>query len=235
MSTGIVPAIGRPGISAAVTAQKRNVSRDGHITYFPGNNTIEGTKSRDPGNSAHSVRSLRAGLLMGKITSGGFWAPSILGVTTVAYTSGGTELTVSAASAVEIARRVGSTGTGTLKAIGPPTAAGTNATTSITFSAVDTTTGVLTVTSLGVDKIAGTFITAADGSEVPRSFISDGYGVLIPEDSSDVSYPFLPISCIVDTAQIIDWPSDETLRAYIRHSLSTLAGGKFVFSDQFTA
>lgn len=235
MATGIVPSIGRPGIGSAVTAQRNNVTRDGNVTFFPGGAVIEGTKSRDPGNSAHSVRSLRAGLLMGKITASGYWAPSIIGVTTGAYTSGGTELTVSVASAVEIARRVGSSGTGTLKAVGPPTAAGTVAATAVTFSAVNTTTGVITVTSLGVDKIAGTFITAADGSEVPRSFICDGYPLLVPEDSSDISYPWLPISAIVDTADIIDWPSDTSLRTYIRESLSTLAGGKFVFADQFTA
>lgn len=233
MATGIVPAIGRPGIGALVTAQRGNVSRDGAATFFPGGGVIEGTKSRDPGNSAHSVRSLRAGLLMGKLTSGGFWAPSIIGVTSGAYTSGGTSLTVSAASAVELVRRVGSSGTFNL--IGPATAAGSNNTTQVTYSAVDQTTGVITITDIGANRIAGCFVAPEDGSQVPRSFIFDGYPLLVPEDSSDVSYPWLPISCIVDVAKLIDWPSDTTLKTYIRESLSTLAGGKFVFSDQFTA
>ena len=68
MATGIVPSPGRPGIGSAVTAQRLNVSRSGDLGYFSGGGVIEGTKSRDPDNSAYNVLSLRPGLLMGKIT-----------------------------------------------------------------------------------------------------------------------------------------------------------------------
>ncbi len=233
MATGIVPALGRPGIGAAVTAQRNNVSRDGNVTYYPGGAVIEGTKARDPGNSAYSTRSLRAGLLMGKITSGGFWANSIIGVSASAYTSGGLGLTVSAASAVELVRRVGSSGTFLLK--GAATAGGTLTSDTVTFSAVDQTTGIITISDIGANRIAGAFVVPSDGSQIPRSIIMDQYPILIPDDSSDVNYPFLPISAIIDVAKIIDWPTDTTLQTYIRENMSTLAGGKFVFSDQYSA
>ena len=232
MATGIVPSIGLPGIGSSVTAQRTNVSRDGDIRYMPGSFSIEGTKTRDPFNTA-SIYSIRAGTLMGKITSGGFYAPTIIGVTSGAYTSGGTSLTVSAASALELVRRIGSTGTFNL--IGPASAAGSNNTTQVTYSAVNTSTGVITITDIGANRIAGCFVCAEDGSQVPVTFIADQYPLLIPDDSSDVAFPWLPISCIVNTANIQNWPSDTTLQTYIRTSLSSLVGGKFVFSDSFTA
>lgn len=234
MATGIVPNIGRAGIGSAVTAQRRGVFRDGMYGLFPGGGYIEGTKSRDPGNSAHSVYSLRPGLLMGKITSGGYWAPSIIGVTTAAYTSGGTELTVSAAQAAYLVARVGASGTFNL--IGPASAAASNNTTQVTYSAVNTTTGVITITDIGANRIAGCFVAPEDGSQTPRTLIPDGHNLLIEESSlGDVNFSRIPVSGIVEVDNIIDWPSDTTLKTFVRESLSSLAGGKFVFSDQFEA
>ncbi len=232
MSTGIVPSIGRPGIGSAVTAQRRGVFRDGLFGVFPRGGYIEGSLSRDPGNSAHSVYSLRPGLLMGKITSGGYWAPAILGVTAGAYTSGGTTLTVSAASAAYLVARNGASGTFTLK--GAATAAGAITSDTVTYSAVDTTTGIITITDIGANRIAGSLIVASDGSGVPRSVVPDGHNILIDSVAlGDVDFPRIPVSGIIETDQIIDWPSDTTLKTYIRDSLSSAAGGKFVFSDQF--
>ena len=57
-------------------------------------------------------------------------------------------------------RRIGSTGTFNL--IGPASAAGSNNTTQVTYSAVNTTTGVITITNIGANRIAGCFV-AADG------------------------------------------------------------------------
>jgi hypothetical protein len=234
MATGIVPSIGRPGIGSAVTAQRRGVFRDGLFGVFPRGGYIEGSLSRDPGNSAHSVYSLRPGLLMGKITSGGYWAPSIIGVTTGAYTSGGTSLTVSAAQAAYLVARVGASGTFNL--IGPASAAASNNTTQVTYSAVNTTTGAITISDIGANRIAGAFVAPEDGSQTPRSFIPDGHNVLIDSVAlGDVDFPRIPVSGIVEVDQVIDWPSDTTLRTFIRESLSSLAGGKFVFSDQFEA
>lgn len=223
---------GMPGFRTAKRATHRTAFDGGRWeSYLPGGKIIDGSKSRDPGNSP-DVNVLRAGTLMGKITASGKYAPTVLGEI-AAYTSGGTELTVSAASAAEIARRVGSSGTGTLKAVGPPTAAGTVAATAVTFSAVNTTTGVITVTSLGVDKVAGTLITAADGSETPITLIPDGYGVLVTDgDGTSIDVPFahLPIGGVIQDAQLLPWPADLSTRAWIRAGLSTHSGGKFVFA-----
>lgn len=234
MASGIVPNIGRPGVGTALTAQRRYVFRDGHFDVFPRGGYVEGTKSRDPGNSAYSVFSLRPGLMMGKITTGGYWAPAIIGVTTGAYTSGGTELTVSAAQAAYLVARVGSSGTFNL--IGPASAAASNNTTQVTYSAVDTATGVITITDIGANRIAGCFVAPEDGSQVPRTVLPDGHNLLIDEDVlGDVDFPRIPVAGIVEVDNVIDWPSDTTLKTYVRESMSTLAGGKFVFSDQFEA
>lgn len=230
MATGIVPSPGRPGIGSAVSAQRLNVSRSGDLGYFAAGGVIEGTKSRDPGNS-DNVLSLRPGLLMGKITSGGYYAPSIIGVTTAAYTSGDTTLTVSAAQAAYLNARVGASGT--FKLVGPASAAGSNNTTTVTYSAINTTTGVITVTNIGANRIAGCFVCPSDGSETILTFIPDGYNLLVPDDLSDINFPFIPVSGTVQTANIINYPSDTTLITYVQQSLSTLAGGKFVFSSVF--
>lgn len=343
MPTGITPSFGRPGIGTAQVAQRRNVSRNGALDFYPGGGVIEGTKARDPGNSAYSTSALRPGLILGKITSGGFYANSIIGLTDGALTGTGTSLTVSAAAATELVRRVGATGT--FKLTGPPTAAGTVRTLTVTYSAVNTTTGVITITALGVADVwtltapagqdagmyqlrvttgkgtsaevsavtaalaanansatvdaalealtnvgasgvvavysdptltltfasnlgpvevqvvsdttndggvfeggwaavhtttgvDGRFVTLSvvqptDGSEAPVTVIPDGYGIVIPDDSSDVDFPMIPVAGTLDVGQIIDYPSDASLKTWLRQSLSTLSGGKWIFSDQF--
>ena len=139
--------MGQPGIGSSSTATPREVflGEIGH--YKPGGVIIDASESRDPLNTG-DLDTLRAGLLLGKITSGNY-APAILGVTTVAYdvSAAPTSITVSAATAVELVRRKGASGT--FELTGPPSAAGTVQTSTVTYSAVDTTTGVITVTSLG--------------------------------------------------------------------------------------
>lgn len=230
MSIGITPTFGRPGIGSALTAQRLNVSRNGTLGFFPGGGTIEGTVSRDPGN-ASDVLNLRPGLLMGKITSGGFYAPSIIGVLTQAETSTATSVTISPAQAAYLVARIGATGT--LRFVGPPTANGTVATFTETYSAVNTTTGVVTVSGLDAALVAGSFVVPNDGSQLPVTFIPDGYSHVVPDTLADIEFPMIPISGVVDVANLINWPTDTSLRAWIRTNLSTASGGKFVFSDQF--
>jgi len=226
----IIPGI--PGVRSAVQATYRIVFRQ--VTLMGGlaqGRLIDGTKASDPDNTG-DVDRLRAGLLMGKVTSGGLYANSIIGVTQGAYTSGGTTLTVTAAQAAEIVRRIGTSGS--LKAIGPPTAAGTVATTSVTYSAVNTTTGVITVTSLGVDKIAGTFITDTDGSQAPVTFIPDGYPIPVSDAGGTrltVQMPEVPVAGILDPSQIVNWPSDTSLQAWITTALNNV--GQYVFSTNY--
>lgn len=230
MSLGWNPSL--PGMTSARTASHRNIFLRAGSDYLPGGRIIDGSESRDPGNTGN-LGVLRAGLLMGQITSTGLYAPTIVGVLASAYTSGGVSLTVTAAQAVELDRLVGQSGTAELVAIGPPSAAGTVATTDITHSAINTSTGVITVSSLGVNKIAGTFICVKDGRQTPITFIPDNdYGVPVTDqdgNSVDVSFPRMPITGVIDSSQIINWPSDTSLRSWIVASLNGAAGGQYVF------
>lgn len=228
---------GLPGFRSAVTATPRLIWRQGIQTVFAGGTIIQGSQSRDPGNTGNIDR-LRAGLLMGKITAStfgtvGLYAPAIIGVTTGAYTSGGTSLTVSAAQATELARIVGQSGTGELVCIGPPSAAGTVAVTSVDHSAINTSTGTLTVTSLGVNKIAGSFLAINDGRYTPITMIGSDYPVAVTDgDGNSINVPFaqMPIAgCPICEQLLPTWPSDTSLQAWVMTSLSTASAGKFIF------
>jgi hypothetical protein len=226
---------GLPGVRTARTATPRKILASmAGLLLLPGGKIIDGAKSRDSNNTG-DLDVLMAGLLMGKVTASGKYAPSILGVVASAYTSGGTTLTVSAAQAVEIARRVGSSGTGTLICVGPPTANGTVAETAVTFSAVNTTTGAITVTSLGVDKVAGSFICTNDGSMYPVTFITDEYGIKTTDQdgvSCDVPFAGFPIAALVDASQIGNYPSDTSIIAWVKAKLRAKGYG-FMFDDDF--
>jgi hypothetical protein len=227
------------------TVASRMVTRGGWIPdILPVGKLIAGDASRDWTNNAPTdVGRLQAGLLMGKISTVvnslgtvGYYAPSILGVSANAYTSGGTSITVSVASAIEIVRRVGSSGN--LNFIGPPTANGTLATITQAFSAVNTSTGVITITSLGANLVAGGLVCPTDGSQVPTTFIPNGTPVMVVDfDGTNITaqeFGELPIDGIVDPTQLLPvWPTDTSIQNYIKQNLSTLNGGKFIFSDGY--
>lgn len=231
----IPPVIGLPGLRTAVTASARVIFKGGRWDWvsLPSGQTINGTLSRDSGNTGF-LGDLRAGLLMGKVTATGLYAPAILGVTTGAYTSGGTSITVSAAQATEIVRRVGATGN--LQFVGPPTANGTNAVSaSKAYSAINTTTGVITTADIGADKVAGTLVVATDGTGTPLTVIPDGYPVKVTDSegtSTNVSFAKLPIGGTIIAANLLPaWPSDTSLQSWIEASLN--AHGQFVFDNYY--
>lgn len=232
----MIPIFGRAGPQAVSKAYYRTVSANGAGGMLPSGRLIDTAKTRDVSNPLQPLL-LNAGLLMGKITSSGNWANSIIGVNQAAYTSGDTSITVTAAQAAEIVRRVGATGS--LLWAGPPSAAGTVAVTGpINYSAINTTTGVITTSTLGVNKIAGTFALQNDGSGIPRSFIGDGYGLTMGTDSSNLptlaEWPWVPYEYLIDGANLIDWPSDTSLQAWIMSSLVNGGyGGKFTFTNVF--
>lgn len=230
-SIGIQPIFGRPGIGTTLTAQRRNIFKSTADAYLPGGKVIDGTASRDPGNSDGDVTILRAGLVMGKITSSGYYANSILGLSVGAVAAAATSLTVPAATATEIVRRIGTSGT--FKLTGPPTAAGTVATQTVTYSAVNTTTGVITCTALSAASVDKSLVQPTDGSETPLTFIDDGYGVPLPADGTNVNFPLIPVSGVVVSSQLIDYPADASLKTWLKDALSTFVGGKYVFDDTF--
>lgn len=228
---------GRPGVLTPRAAQHRKVFLSQDKLYLPAGRLIDGAQSRDPGNSGN-VGALRPGLLMGQITSSGYYAPSVVGVLQSAYTSGGTSLTVTAAQATEIERLCGQAGTAELVAIGPPTANGTVAVTDITHSAIDTTTGVLTVSSLGANKVAGTLIARKDGRQLPRWIMPDlDFPVYVLDRDgaslATVECPLVPVFGVIDSSQILPvWPSDTSIRTWIADQINTTEGVQYIFDHK---
>jgi hypothetical protein len=175
---------GKPGPIAEYPAQPREIfwqDRDKAL-WIGGPVTIDGTASCNPqniptGQSSNSIYGayLFAGTLMGKATTGGKYSNSVIDTTTAAYTSGGTTLTVSKAGAAEIVRRIGNSGT--LAVTGPATANTTitssQALVAVTFSAVSTTTGNITISSPGVSFVKGSLVGANDGSADPVTLLGD--------------------------------------------------------------
>lgn len=155
---------GLPGVQSTRTMTPRSLLALAGATamLLPGFHIIDGTKSGDAGNTP-DVDVLRTGLLMGKITTGGKYAESVLGVSTGAITGASTTVTAAAETVTELVRRIGASGT--FKLTGPPTANGTARTLTATYSAASTTN--ITVTALGVaqvDRIR--FGTAATGGNL---------------------------------------------------------------------
>lgn len=225
---------GGPGVRSARTADFRRVFLQSNQEYLSVGRWIDGTKAGDPGNTSDTDK-LRAGLIMGKITSGGKYATCILGVLQNAESATGTSIDVTVAQAVEIDRRIGQSGTLTL--VGPPSAAGTVATFTETFSAVNTSTGEITVSALNADLIAGSFVMHNDGSETPVTFLPDGYPIKVSDPDgtrrSDIEFPKMPISGVIDSSQLIDWPSDTSLQAWLVGQLNAAAGGQYVFDHRY--
>jgi hypothetical protein len=119
--------------------------------------------------------------------------------------------------------------------VGPPTANGPVATFTETISAINTTTGVLTVSGLNADLIAGSFVCLDDGSYIPRTFIPDGYPIQVVDSTGtafDVPFPLVPTAGIIDVSQFLPaWPSDTSLQAWIKAQLNTY--GQYVWDDSF--
>lgn len=229
---------GLPGMRAPRTASHRRVLRQGDYTFLAGGKTIAGGCSRDTGNTSYVDR-LRAGLLMGLISSVvnslgtvGHYAPSILGVTTNAEAVGSTSIEAAAAVITELVRRCGASGTFTL--VGPPSAAGVVASETVTYSAASGTT--ITVTAIVNAYIAGSYIMPTDGSQTPLTFIPDGYELKTTDldgASVNVDFPQVPVSGVVDASQLINWPSDASLRSWVINRLNDAPAGKFVFDHVY--
>lgn len=177
---------GLPGMRAAKTAVSRMVTRGGWIPgILPQGRVISGACSRDPSNNAPTdIGRLQAGLLMGKISTVinslgtvGYYAPSVIGLSTLALTGIGTTITMSVAGATELLRRCGASGNLTLT--GPPAANGVSRSLTVAYSAGVASTGVITITAAGVNEVqtlnfanspSGTFtLTVVDLNGLPTT------------------------------------------------------------------
>lgn len=222
-----------PGVSAVRQATPRIIFKGGNVEeWLPAGKIINAALSADPDNTS-ATRVLRAGLLMGKITATGLYAPSIMGLTNAAYAAGATTLTVTSQLATEIARRVGASGTLTI--LGPPSANGVVAIETVTYSAIATST-TLTVTALANSYISGSLIMPTDGSQFPKSFIDADYGVYVLDEfgtEENKPWPKVPIMATVITNNIINYTSDTSIQSWIKGMMSVKGAGKFIFDDEF--
>jgi hypothetical protein len=220
------------GVSSSRTASHRLIGRQGQLSYLADGKIISST-SRDPGN-ADDVGNLRPGLLMGIITATKEYAPAIVGVLTAAATAGATTVNVSPAQAAALQTRLGGS-SGTIRFVGPPTAHGTVASFTETISAINTTTGDLTVSGLDAALVAGSFVCLNDGSHQPVTFIPDGYPVRVVDETGvgyDVEFPKVPVAGIIDVSQFLPvWPSDTSLRNWLKTQLNNV--GQFVWDDSY--
>src|SRR4051812_25620533 len=92
---------GLPGVKSAVGAAHRLIFKQTSELFLAGGRIIDGTKSRDPDNTGN-IDVLRAGLVMGKVTSGGKYANSIMGLTNAAYAPSATSLTLTSQAVTEL-------------------------------------------------------------------------------------------------------------------------------------
>jgi hypothetical protein len=169
---------GAPGVYTGNTLRARNIftnTSPAQVQFLPSFVFIDGSLSRDTGSTPTNV--LRAGTMLGKITTGGLYRPSVIGLTTAAATSGATTLTVTAVCATEMARLIAAAGGNVnVRLIGPPTAAGTVAVlAAVACSAASGTS--LTVAAIGAALAAGSYVAPADGSHVPVNVLPNAYGV----------------------------------------------------------
>jgi len=159
-----------PGIGTTKSASPRKVlaSTEGAL-FLPSGKRIDGSESRDPANTG-DVDVLRAGLLMGKCSANGLFAPSILGVLSSAAVFDAATLTVPTAVSTEVLRRIGAGGV--FRLVGPRVAGGPVRTRkcSLSSSAAGTITlaanaAVAEVQTLTLDALmtAGTFTLSYKG------------------------------------------------------------------------
>lgn len=228
---------GLPGQRAAKTVSHRMITRGGWVPdILPQGKIIAGACTRDTGNTVSSAR-IRAGMLMGKISTVvnslgtvGYYANSVLGVTTNAEAIGSTSIQASAAVVTELVRRCGASGTFNL--LGPATAAGVIDSQTVTYSGASGTD--ITVTALTKAFVAGSFIMPTDGSDDPLTFLPSGTPIVVTDDdgtSLDVEFAEIPVNCVIDSSMLLPaWPSDTSLREWVVSRLTRASGGKFTWS-----
>ena len=212
-----------------------------HKVYAPGGLVIDGTNSRDLTNltvaGASQSDVLQAGLVMGRITASGFYAESIIGVTNAVYNANAATVQTTAAVAAEIVRRIGTSGslivTGASSANAAVTAVNTQ---TMTITGVNTISGAITVSQAGqVAAIAGSFLSAADGSAIPRCLIAKEDGIEIMDrfgNYYNAQFPEALAGGAIESAQIVNYPTDTGLQAWLKAQLRAVGIG-YIFRDDF--
>ncbi len=228
---------GKPGVLSNYVSQPREVFYSGRerAAFYAPPVTVDGTASGNANNTPYTWL-LWAGMPMGRITSSNKYANSIIGLTTASIASGGTTLTTTAAAAAEIVRRIGASGTFTLA--GPPTAAGTVAAATITYSAVNTTNGQITVTAPGVAFVSGSLIQPTDGSQTILTLLCETDGLQIADQLHSTRVDVFCARLLagggtINTGMLVDYPSDASLKTYVKDAIKAGAPG-VTFLDDIT-
>lgn len=220
---------GLPGYRTAVDYTSRRVRKSSQgVNYLEGGVVIDATRSGDAGNTGY-VDVLRPGKIMCKRSSGGKYRNFIIGKSTVASASADTTITVAAATATEVARLITATGAAvTILLIGPPSAAGTVAATSLSISAASSTT--LTIASsgtVGVNKVTDSLIAVADAVSGSYCLVDDDDFIKVTDElgtRTDQLFARPLIGGNLDTSQILDWPADTSTVTYLKGLLSSTGG-----------
>lgn len=220
---------GGPGFRTERNATYRRIRKtSAGADYLPGGVILDGTYSGDAGNTGN-VDVIRPGKLMVRAASGGLYRNFIIGKSTAAYVDNDTTITVSAATATEVARLIAAAGASlSLAFIGPPSAAGTVAATDITVTAASGTT--LTISDLNLAKVTDSLIALRVASYTAGTFgfIDDGAGVKCSDQNGvrlNQHYPTMLVGGQIDESQIIDWPADTSTVTYLKGLLNVAGSG----------
>lgn len=218
-----------PGIYNGKSAAPAVVVSDPEL--LPGGGILDGDECRDPLSLTGDIYTCPSGTLLGLHPTTGKYVQCVIGNTTAQYLDNAVALQVSPATAVELARRCGAT-TGNFLLVGPPTAAGTVAATAVAYTGINTTTGVVTVPDLNLDKEVDSFLTmtVAQGG-TPITIAMEDY-VVVNDDytSCDVGINVAVGGHVLDS-KIVNWPADLSTREWIRTQLNT--NGQFTFQAEF--
>jgi hypothetical protein len=225
---------GKPGVLGTYTATPRDVFYSGadRAAFIAAPVTVDGNLTSCPSNAPY-VFEILAGTLMGRVTSSKKFANSVIGLSSAALTTSATTLQTDVNTAAEIVRRVG--GNGTLHLTGPATAGGNVTTQSVTYSAVNAATGNITITATGTAAVAGSLIQPTDGSDAILTMVGDQYGIKVTDQVNvnrvDVFDPKLLLGGgTINVGMIVNYPSDSSLKAYVKNAIKAFAPGA-TFSD----
>ena len=230
----------KPGpVGPLYTSQPRDIFYGG----YPGWNqwiqapvTIDGTLTSCPTNSPY-VYQVLAGMPMGRVTATKKYANSILGLTTSAAISGATTVQTDPATAVELVRRIGASGTFTLT--GPPAASGVVAAQTVTYSSVNTSNGAITCTATSAAAVIGSLIQPTDGSQTILTVLCDINGIKVTDQTNvtriDVFSPRLLAGgpCTINQGSLISFPTDPSLINYVEAAIVSGCPG-VTFLNDFT-
>lgn len=222
---------GVPGIRTAQSTGDFPPLVLGYGETIPGGIIIDASQTRDYGNTG-DTHTIRRGFVL-KRDSDGKYSPAILGVLGTSYTSG-TTLTVGVVAAQTIAKAIGASGTLWICGHTAGTAVGDVDAELVTFSAVNTTAGTLTITALTGDFDAGSALLAfqpvllggsggAAGVETGFALLGDMSGVRVTDEDEvdlDAQVAHALIGGYIDASAIILRPTLTKVDTVLLHNFS---------------